>query len=70
MKGRDQEKHPCECDTTADKDACMKRDENFNGLFSCYVKEPSTCKDLKVVNSTTNPGKQQSASACEDKNEG
>ena len=69
--------YPCECDTDVDKDACTKRDENFNGSFSCYVKDCkgltcnlSTCKELKIVSGGTNPGKQRSASACEDKNEG
>ena len=62
--------YPCECDTAVDKEACTKRDEHFNGSFSCYVKEPSTCKDLKIVSGSIIHGKQRSASACEDKNEG
>ena len=37
-------------------------------MFSCFVDQPSACKDLR--NSTTNPGQQLSAAACEDKNEG
>ena len=65
IKAGDQDKNLCECNTTVDKYACMKRDEQFNGSFSCYVKEPSLCNDLKEIN-----GKQRSARACEDKNEG
>ena len=62
---------PCRCNGFVNSNgfgACQKRDENFNGGFSCFVDQPSTCKDLK--NSTTDPVKQLSASACEDKNEG
>ena len=61
----------CTCDTQvnpAGTGACRVRDENFDGAFSCFVSQPSNCTDLK--NSPTNPGKQISAAACEDENEG
>ena len=61
----------CSCDEFVDDNglgACQKRDENFNGEFSCFVNEPSGCTDVK--NSTTNPEKQLSAEACEEKNKG
>ena len=48
--------------------ACLKRDANFNGEFSCFVAQPSACPD--ITNSHSNPGKKLSAMACEDKNEG
>ena len=62
--------HLCLCDEFVDEEglgACQKRDENFNGKFSCFVHESAGCRDVK--NSTTNPEKQLSAEACEDKNE-
>ena len=61
----------CSCNEFVDEDGfgvCEKRDENFNGKFSCFVNESAGCRDVK--NSTTNPEKQLSAEACEDKNEG
>ena len=47
---------------------CQKRDENFNGQFSCFITESAICTDTK--NSTTTPGKQLSSEACKSKNEG
>ena len=62
---------PCDCNEFVDENgigACQKRDESFNGKFSCFVDQPNACKDVR--NSTTNPERQVSANACEDKNEG
>ena len=61
----------CTCDEFIDEGglgACQKRDENFNGEFSCFVSTSADCIDVK--NSTTSPEKQLSAEACEDKNKG
>ena len=71
MKAGDQKLVPCTCNEFIDGDgigACQKRDVNFNGKFSCFVDASSTCIDLMESQST--PGKQLSATACEDKNEG
>ena len=62
---------PCTCNDFVNENgygACHKRDANFGNLFTCFVNQTSSCKD--IVNSTTNPGIQLSAKACEDKNEG
>ena len=61
----------CSCDQFVDENglgACQKRDETFDGAFTCFVGVLTGCRD--VNNSTTNPGKQLSAVACEHKNKG
>ena len=64
------EKTPCKCDTDVDKEACTKRDDNFDGSFSCIVKKSSACKDVKYVTFKDSTRVKKSARACEDKNEG
>ena len=41
---------------------CKKTSPSI-GKVTCYVQQPSSCKDLR--NSETNPGEQSSATACE-----
>ena len=69
--GRDQDLVPCKCSNISNENgfrACQKRNDNFNGKFSCFVVQPSACPD--VIDSDSNNGRQLSAMACEDKNEG
>ena len=71
FKGQDQDLEPCKCSNILNENgvgACLKRDANFNGKFSCFVAKPSACPD--VIDSDSNNGRQLSAMACEDKNEG
>ena len=63
--------HACSCDEFVDEGGlgrCQKRDENFNGEFSCFVNESEGCTDVKT--STNYPGKHISTAPCADKNEG
>ena len=41
---------------------CAKRDGKFSEKYTCYVYQPSKCRDL--VRSETDPEKQVSAKAC------
>lgn len=62
---------PCKCNDYVDTDGfglCQKRDKRFDGAFSCFVNYPSSCIDLQEF--PESKGKQISAVACEDKNEG
>ena len=45
---------------------CQRPNYHFEGLFTCYVNQPSSCMDL--VNSDTKPGELESAEACLDVN--
>ena len=61
----------CTCSSFIDTNGlgkCHKRDKHFRGALSCFVIQPSSCKDL--LNSTTIPKKQLSAEACKDENKG
>ena len=47
---------------------CKKQSTNLGGKFTCYVNQPSSCTDRK--DSGTDPGKQYSAEACKEQNQG
>ena len=47
---------------------CQKRDRKFDGAFSCYVNQPSSCIDVYTTPNMN--AKELSAVACEDKNQG
>ena len=56
----------CKCNTFISAKGigmCKKKDKNFEGAYSCYVDQPSSCPDLKE--SKTIPEYQLSAKACQ-----
>ena len=62
---------PCKCNDYIDDEGfgiCRKRDKRFDGAFSCYVNQPSSCIDVYTKPNANE--KQLSAVACEDKNQG